>query len=95
MSKNCNKIHLCYDANDGTTDEIDIYRIFYNSSDYQILCYEDGRKVTLSGTDSFIEIISKVLQTYEEGNYFDKLGFGFSIKEISYLEVPAAIKNNG
>lgn len=95
MSKSYDKIHLCYDANDGTTDEIDIYRIFYNSSDYQILCYEDGRKVTLSGTNSFIKIISKVLQTYEEGNYFDKLGFGFSIKEIGYLETFSKIKNNG
>lgn len=94
MSRTRYKIHMRYDSNMGRSEELDIYRICYNSCDTQHFYDEDGYEVVLNGTDSFIEIISKVLTTYEEGEYFNPVGEGFSVKEICYNDLPDRIKDH-
>ena len=92
MSKNYYKIHLKYDGNAGRIEESDIYRICFNTCDTQHFYEESGEEVCLVGTDSFIEILAKVLTTYEDGDYYNSIGEGFSVKQISWLELPEKIK---
>lgn len=92
MSRSYYKIHIKYDGNFGQIEEADIYRICFHSCDTQHFYEEDGEAVYLIGTDSFIETIAKVLTTYEDGDYYDNIGCGFSIKQISWIELPDKIK---
>ena len=92
MSKTRYKIHIKYDSNAGYMEETDIYRIYNNSTDYQTFLEEDGDYVYLMGTDSFIEYLSEAIDTYEEGEYFNSIGEGFSIEEIAWLDLPEKIR---
>ena len=76
----------------GPTEECDIYTISNHSSDYQVFLDEDGDYVYLMGTDAFIEFLSEAIDTYKEGEYFNSIGEGFSIKEIAWLDLPEKIR---
>ena len=76
----------------GTMEECDIYRIYNHTNDSQTFLEEDGDYVYLMGPDSFIEYLSEAIDTYEEGEYFNSIGEGFSIKEIGWLDLPKKIR---
>ena len=81
MGKQFFRAEIQYDNNMGSSDEDTLYIFEDNSSDYMSICTEDGRPVTLDGTDSYIEMLRHVLglENYE--------GRGESVK-IKELEFP-------
>lgn len=91
MSKYCEKIHLIYDTNNGFYDELDIYRVYNNCTDTQQFYYSNGKLVTLSGTDSFINCLIDSINS--SGSSFNSFNEGYSIKSISYSELPEKIRN--
>lgn len=91
MSKTRYKIHIKCDSNTGTLEEFDIYRICNHSTDYQVFLDEDGDYVYLIGTDDFIKYLIEAIDTFE-GEYFDSIGQGFSVKEIAWLDLPEKIR---
>lgn len=90
MSKQYFKARMGYDTNCGFCDEAVFYVRENNSIDYRMVVDENGESPSLSGTDSYCDMLAKVLSL--EG-YPEDYGEHVIFEQVAFVDLPKNIQN--
>ena len=90
MSSQYFKVKMGYDTNGGFCNEAVFYVYEDNSIDYRIVVDENGESPSLSGTDSYCDMLAKVLSLED---YPDDYGEHVIFVQVPFVNLPKIVQN--
>ena len=89
MSRTYFKADVEYDSNCGPVEKETWYIKECNTTDYRTIVREDGKPVSLEGTDSFFNAVALVAQLQDSGPGITEV---VKVEEVNFFTLPRPVK---